>query len=356
MSETDPRPNILFIMTDQHRFDCLGCHGHPVVKTPNIDGLAARGVDFQSCYAQSALCMPSRLSFFTGQYLHTHGIQSNSRDPDTSRLTLLPALLRDQGYQTGMVGKGHAGNNRKIGFEQVRLCGGAHTGEETAYPAYLRSHGFEGRWTDDRAVKAYDAYTGSIPYQHSLEAWTGDEALAFLAARDRAKPFFLWTSFERPHPPAVVPSDNPFPYDPATIPLPTHDERWYTGPHTKRPGCENMWNVFHTGEPALRQALANYYSLISMIDDQVGRIVRALEEAGDLERTIIVFTADHGEFGGEFGQFGKNVSTFDVLYHIPMIVSWKGVSGPERLYELTESIDLMPTLLDLAGLATPRSV
>lgn len=356
MSMPKRYPNVLLVMTDQHRFDCLGCHGHAVVRTPHIDALAAEGVDFQSCYAQSALCMPSRISFFTGQYLHTHGIQSNGKTPDIRNLTMLPAMLRDQGYQTALIGKGHAGKAIDAGFQHVRLCGGLHNGETNDYTAYLQRQGLNPKWTDNRAVKAYDAYTGEIPYRHSLEAWTGDESIAFLAQRDPARPFFLWTSFERPHPPAIMPPDNPFPYDPAQVTLPPCDARWYTGPDTKRAGCENMWNVFNTGEPALRQALAHYYSLISMIDDQVGRIVRQLEAAGELDHTIIVFTADHGDFGGEYGQFGKNVSTYDVLYRIPMIVSWKGHTGREQIRDLTEAIDLMPTLLDLVGLPIPRTV
>jgi arylsulfatase A-like enzyme len=350
------KPNILLIMTDQFRFDCMGCHGHPLVKTPALDGLARQGVDFQNAFAQSALCMPSRVSFFTGQYIHTHGIQSNGSKADMSRLTMLPNILQDQGYQTAMIGKGHAGPTRLIGFETARLCGGTHPGEANDYMRYLRENGYPPALNDDRSSRAYDAYTGDVPARHSLEAWTGDETLAFLAGRDTSRPFFLWTSFERPHPPAVVPPDNPFPYDPAAVTLPPRDESWYAGPDTKRAGCENMWNTFHTGDDALRQALANYYSLISLIDQQVGRILDALEKHGERENTIVVFTADHGDFGGEYGQFGKNVSTYDVLYRIPLLVAWPGHSGADRIYEPVESIDLMPTLLELAGLPVPKTV
>lgn len=349
------KPNILFIMTDQHRFECLGCHGDPVVKTPNIDRLSADGVDFQRCYSQSAICMPSRVSAFTGQYLHTHGIQQNSGHAQLTGLTTLPNVLKQHGYQTATVGKTHGGPSGPLGFEYVRICGGESVGEVNSYHAYLEEHGLAEKGKD-QAFKAYDAFESAIPYEHTLEAWTANESLKFLDQRDPEKPFMLWMSFERPHAPTCVPPDNPFPYDPAAIELPPHDERFYTKPDTRRPGCENAWNVFNTGEKKMRQALANYYSLISMIDDQVGRVIRRLEESGEMENTLIIFTADHGEFAGEYGQFGKNTATFDVLYRIPFIWYWKGKTGRDRIYELVELIDFMPTILELTGIEIPRTV
>lgn len=349
------KPNILLLMTDQHRFECLGCHGHPMVRTPNIDRLAADGVDFQRCYSQSAICMPSRLSVFTGQYLHTHGVLHNSAAVSVTHLNTLPQRLKALGYQTAAIGKTHAGPCKDLGFDVSRICGGASNGEVNAYREYLAERGLT-EPDPDRAMKAYDAYVSALPYEHTNEAWTGNEALKFLEARDSESPFMLWLSFERPHAPTCVPSDNPFPYDPAAIELPPYDERFYNKPDTRRPGCENMWNVFNTGEPALRQALANYYSLISMIDDQIGRVLRHLEESGELDNTLVIFTADHGEFAGAYGQFGKNTSTFDVLYRVPFIWSWKGNTGRQRSYELVELVDLMPTVLDLVGDKCPRSV
>ncbi|MCF7837795.1 MAG: sulfatase-like hydrolase/transferase [Candidatus Marinimicrobia bacterium] len=349
------KPNILLIMTDQHRFDCLGCHGHPLVKTPHIDRLAAAGVDFQRCYAQSAICMPSRLTALTGQYLHTHGIQHNSRQVDVSHLTTLPQVLKQQGYQTAAVGKTHVGRSDEVGFDYARICAGAVVGETNQYNQYLADLGLS-EPDRDQAMKAYDAYVSAIPYEHTNEVWTANQALEFLNQRNAEQPFMLWLTFERPHAPTCVPPDNPFPYDPEAITLPPYDERFYTKPDTRRPGCENSWNVFNTGEKVLRQALANYYSLISMIDDQIGRVLGHLEETGALENTVVIFTADHGDFAGAYGQFGKNTSTFDVLYRVPFIWSWPGRTGRERSYELVELTDFMPTVLELAGIDCPASV
>lgn len=349
------KPNILFIMTDQHRFDCLGCHGHPLVKTPNIDRLAEHGVDFQRCYAQSAICMPSRVSAFTGQYIHTHGIMQNEKKVNVSHLTTLPNQLKEKGYQTAAIGKTHAGPSGKMGFDYFRICAGMAEGEENDYHRYLREQGLE-EADKEQAFKAYDAYESKIPYEHSTEAWTGTEALKYLESCDPDRPFLLWLTFERPHAPTSVPPDNPFPYNPQDIELPPYDESFYTKPDTRRAGCENAWNVFTTGEEKLRQALANYYSLISMIDDQVGRVVKLIEDKGELDNTIIVFTADHGEFGGEYGQFGKNISTYDVLYRIPFIWYWKGKTDREISHELVSLIDFMPTVLDLIDEPCPRTV
>ncbi len=349
-------------MTDQHRYEFLGGHGCPNLKTPHIDALMQEGVDFRRTYSQTAICMPSRVTVFSGQYLHTHGIQSNSTTADMGHLTLLPALLRDAGYATAMIGKNHAGHHAQIGFEHARICAGEHTGENNDYLNYLESHDLAQYWYGGgrpsglEKIREYMAYTSRIPYRHSVEAWTGDESIRYLRDRDKTKPFFLWTSFERPHPPICVPTDNPFPYDPDAVQLPPYSENWYNLPESCRPGVENIWNVHHTGEGPLRQAIANYMSLISMIDDQVGRIVAELAAQGELENTLIVFTADHGEFAGENGQFGKNVSTYDVLYRVPLVWYWKGKTQHDQFYEPTELTDVMPTILDLCGLETPRTV
>lgn len=350
------RPNVLIFFTDQHRYECLGCHGHPVVKTPNIDRLAEQGVDFQQTYSQSAICMPSRISMFTGQYLHTHGIQSNSSKVNLKSLTMLPAVLKKHGYLTAVIGKTHIGKSSEAGFEYARLCAALAGGETNHYKEYLQKNNMPAGPGDDSEYKSYDSYVSKVPYKHSPEHWTGEESIKFLESRDKEKPFFLWTSFERPHSPTCVPVDNPFPYDPEQIGLPPADLLFYTKPETKRPGCENMWNVFHTGEKVLRQAIANYFSLISMIDDQVGRIIKFLEKQGELENTIIVFTSDHGDFCGEFGQFGKNISTFDVLYSVPLIFFQKGVTDKEQIHEMTELVDVMPTLLEMLNIPCPRTV
>lgn len=355
------KPNILLFMTDQHRYECLSCHGHPVVKTPNIDRLACDGVDFQQTYAQVPICMPSRISLFTGQYAHVHGILSNSSTVDVSDLTMLPEFLKEHSYQTAAIGKNHAGHHEDVGFEYVRWCDGLNEGETNHYLEYLWQKGIlkQGETSfpdEDVAVKAYDAYVSKVPYEHTNEAWTGRESVEYLKNKDPDKPFFLWSSFERPHPPTSVPKDNPFPYAPDDIELPQYDLSWYSKPGTKRAGCENMWNVFNTGQEKLRQAMANYFTLISMIDDQVGTIVKQLEQNNELENTLIIFTSDHGDFCGEFGQFGKGAGAFDVLHRVPLIFYQKGVTGKEQIHELTELVDVMPTILDMAGIAVPRTV
>jgi arylsulfatase A-like enzyme len=333
-----------------------------MVKTPNIDKMAENGMDFQRTYSQSAICMPSRISLFTGQYLHTHGVQTNDSSVNVSHLITLPRMLKDEhNYQTAAIGKTHSGHCDDMGFEYARICNGENKGENNDYVDYLNDLGFQDKWykngwNDMKVTREYYESVSEIPYENSVEAWTGNETIKYLESIDKERPFLAWSTFERPHPPACVPKDNPFPYDPSEIELPPYDEKWYNKPDVKRPGCENMWNVFCTGEQKLRRAMSNYFSLISMIDDQIGRIIGKLEEIGELDNTIIVFTSDHGEFCGEYGQFGKNLSTFDVLHRIPMIFYWKGQTCKEQIHELTEMIDIMPTLLDLCEIEIPRTV
>lgn len=350
------RPNILFVVTDQQRWNCLGCHGHPVLRTPHLDALAAGGVDFQRAYAQAPECMPSRTTMLTGQYPHTHGVQNNSNDLDVGGLTMLPALLRGNGYQTALVGKSHFGPSAAVGFDYTRLHTGANRGEKSDYADYLARLGLREAGDKDCAYKFYDAYVRETPWEHAHEQWTGSEALRFLSARDRAKPFFACVSFRSPHAPTSVPPDNPFPYNPDDIELPEADLSFYDGLKKRRAGCENMWNVHHTGPEALRRAIANYLSLISMVDHQVGRLVAALKDEGALEDTIIVFTSDHGDYCGEYGQFGKQHHGHDVILRVPLIIAQAGVTGREEIHDLVELVDVMPTLLEMAGLPCPRTV
>lgn len=283
---------------------------------------------------------------------------SNSKYADVSRLTTLPKLLKNEySYQTAAIGKTHSGHCDDMGFGYSRICAGANDGEKNDYSVYLKKHGCGGKDRhSDKHMKEYDAYVSEIPYKHTVEAWTGDETIKYLKNIDRKKPFMLWSTFQRPHAPTCVPKDNPFPYNPSDIELLPYDEKWYNKPDVRRPGCENAWNVFQTGEKKLRQAIANYYSLISMIDDQIGRIMKQLDDMGELENTIIVFIADHGEFCGAYGQFGKNLTTFDVLHHVPFIFYWKGKTAWEQIHELNEMVDIMPTLLELCGFDCPKTV
>jgi arylsulfatase A-like enzyme len=190
-----------------------------------------------------------------------------------------------------------------------------------------------------------------------MEPWTGREAIRALEAVGD-QPFFLCVSFHGPHAPTEVAPDSPFRYDPDAVQLPASDAvEFETKPLYRRAGVENVWNVYATGERQLREALACYYSVISAIDDNVGKILAYLEREGKLDDTLVVFTADHGDYAGEHGQYGKTGrGVYEPLYRVPLIFNWRGHTGPHRFSDLVETIDFAPTLCELVGLPIPPQV
>ena len=366
------RPNILYIMTDRFNERCISAYGHPDVKTPVIDSLIETGVSFRNTFCQNALCQPSRVSIFSGQYPHTHGVENNYvHGGPKSEMSPLPRLLRDTaGYRTGAVGKIHLGTwPSQTGFDRIESCCDTTIGEagddsgECAYYRYLREKGFyeEFRKTaleSPQEVLNHMHYGDlDIPAEHSLEAWTVDQTIDFMDEPDEA-PFFAWCSFLRPHNPHMPPPDAPVKYDPDSLTLP-EDHALYVESkpgYQTRPGLETLWNSAAIGEKHLRNALAGYYGNISWIDHEIGRMLDHLRDTGKLENTIVIFSADHGCFAGNYGQIGVNGMTYDHLYRIPYIWNCPAHFPKSRFYDLVESIDLYPTLCDMLGLDIPPSV
>ncbi len=354
------KPNILFIMDDQHNARCLSCEGHPDVKTPNLDRLAEGGVRFTRAFAQSAICTPSRVSFFTGQYLSTHGVFGNSGWLPPETLSLAYYLKERAGYQTGAVGKLHLPRWETDGLDYKRVCDSAdvNPGEKTDYQLYLEKHGLGRYYRDFKNHEHFMAYISPIPEKHCLERWTADRAIEFIENRDPEKPFFLWLSFERPHSPHSPPPEKIGLYNPEKIKLPEKRSDYFYGKvYRSRPGVENIWHIDHSGEETFRKALSYYYTLITLIDENIGRVIEKLEKEDLLDETIIIFTSDHGDFAGEHGAIGKNMPTYDCLYRIPFIWFWKGRFLAGKVdNRLVESVDLFPTLCELIGIPIPPQV
>ena len=345
-------PNILFIMADQHNARCTGYEGHPDVRTPNLDNLVGDGVAFRRAYTCKAECMPSRMSFFTGLYTHCHGITGNIDSEIPDYPSIVEQLRTEAGYRTGAVGKWHIGDWKTCGFEDRVLAAGNRWGN--AYQQYLAEKCLEPAKLDKRRC---DAGCTGLTYEDSQTVWGARQTMTMIdRLAESDKPFFLWSSYSPPHNPYAVPVDNPFPYDPEEITLPPDDSRLYRmKPLSWRRGNENVWTREAVGEAKFREALANYYSLISMVDDAVGMTVAHLEKRGLLENTIIVYTADHGDFAGEHAMMGKNTpGPYEPLYRIPFVWYWKGRFGMDHVYNLTEVVDFYPTICELAGLPIPR--
>jgi len=226
-----PRPNVLWIMSDQHNAGCLGCEGRNV-RTPNLDALAARGVRFSHAYCNNPICAPSRISFITGQYCHTHRHIGNNlyhypqRNPNT-----LSAVARRQGYQTAMIGKAHMiGEWDREGFEYIRYCDLCDADRNDPLTCHYFKH-----LHDSGLVELYDQgtlpqyhpgkqthwFVSPIPHEHSLEVWTAKQTVEFLEQRDRRRPFFVQMSFQRPHAPLSPSPERADMYSPEDIDIPS---------------------------------------------------------------------------------------------------------------------------------------
>lgn len=366
------KPNVLWLMSDQHNANCVGYRNHPNVKTPNLDKIAANGVDFTRGYANNPICSPSRICFMTGTYMHTNGMFGNEHSeyalPNNDTLS---CLFRRYGYQTGLFGKSHMVRKwDEDGFESIAYTdlADAKRGDPftTHYFKYLDERGLADLYEEgDPKPGQQSTMDGSkpaaLPYEHSIERFTGNETLRFLENRDESRPFFIHMSFQRPHAP-IAPSKEHFDmYNPEDIVLPENafdylENRFEGKPSVIQQRVKNGCN-YPLADPdtkRLKRCLASYYALISVIDMEIGRVLDKLEQMGELENTIIFYTADHGDFAGEHGLFHKNLGIYESIQNIPFLLSWP--EGPKgvKCSELTESVDLYPTLCSLCNIPLPE--
>lgn len=346
------KPNILVFITDQQHADCLGFAGHPLVKTPNLDRLAARGAWFRHMYTCSAICAPSRTSFLTGTYLRTHQHMGNGGDLQRKLPSMASEALR-AGYRTGLTGKAHFPHSILEHFQTRNII--------SDYNAELKEQGLQ----DHDAETPFHQHFMSAPSKLSMDrhrvGWTADRAVDFIRTdNEKDEPFFLWCSFHPPHAPHTPSPEYDDLYDPEAIPVDWEAfERFERSRVGQRAMMETFWNIgsVRQNPEIFQKAVCRYLSLITMIDDAVGRVLQALEESGQADDTIIVFTSDHGDFAGHFGQLGKNIPGYDDLLRIPFVYVDPQREDHGRCVEsLHQSVDLFPALWERMGLEVPPTV
>lgn len=381
------RPNILLITLDQWRGDCLGWFGHPCVRTPHLDALARRGVAFRRHFAQAAPCAPARASLFTGLYLHNHRVVTNG-SPLENRHTTLALEARKAGYEPVLFGytdtpadpTGRAPDDPALSTYEGVLPGFT-TGlllpeDNAAWRAHLKAHGFEippgpkDVWLPDRSKPGSEGGGPTFAPTRFADAFSETNFLTEVAIRHLSvgrEPFFLHLSYLRPHPPFIAPEPWNALISPADVPPPVRaasreaegaQHPWLAA-HLDRIWAGNLLiqeklPLAHLTDRGLAQLRATYYGMIAQVDDAVGRLVRALDEQGKLNQTLIVITADHGEMLGDHWMFGKD-GYFDQSFHIPLIVIDPSADRSRgRIVDaFTEAVDVMPTILDRIGLPIP---
>ncbi len=383
-------PNLVVIMSDQHRADLMGCAGAAGVLTPNLDALASEGARFSRVSCQGPLCMPARASFMTERYVRDHGVYTNWAEIARSSPTYVKAL-RDAGYRTTLLGKAHlykdedkdarhiddmAPRLQALGFTEVIETGDKFAGATPnlytdalrerglldAYRRHIADRSYQGENESGQGatkrVPMWDSTPVPLPLDAYIDAWHGARAVEWIDAGDHAEPFFLFVGFPGPHDPWDAPQVAVDRYAGVDVTMPTT---------TRRPDIDgtgrygrllqaflDLSDTKTMTEEAIRGMRRAYSADVSVIDDAVGRIVAALGARGLLENTWIVYTSDHGEMGGNHGMMSKCV-LYDAAVRVPLILRPPGGCEPRVIDGLVEHLDVPATLRDVASAPALRA-
>ena len=349
------RPNILWICTDQQRFDTISALNNTQLDTPNIDKLVASGVAFERAYCQSPICTPSRASFLTGMYPSSVRGCSNGNDYWAEAAPLVTTLLSDAGYDCALAGKLHlAGAYGRIEprpkHDGYRLFHWSHDPEDQweAGHAYADWLGSQGHDLGEMRENPHD-----IPPELHQTTWCSDRAIDFIEADHGGKPWLMSVNIFDPH----EAFDQPQPY------LDRFDIESLSGPKFRESdlGAQAKLSDIDFQTPPRRPEEFNakwiqaaYYAMIELIDDNVGRMLESLEGSGQRDNTIVIFMSDHGEMLGDHGLLMKGCRFYDGAVRVPLIISWPGhFLGGSRRQALVELLDIAPTLLEAAGVRVP---
>jgi len=321
---TKKKPNILFILSDDHRWDAMSYMGHPVIKTPNMDRIAQEGVLFNNAFVTTSLCSPSRASFLTGQYAHNHGVKNNLTPWDNNNVTFLE-LIKKAGYHTGFIGKWHMPGN----FPELRGLDRLVT---------FTVDGGQGRYFNCPLI--VDGKEVPSKKEYITEELT-DYANDFIT-KNKNNPFCLYLSHKAAH--AMFTPSKKFKhiYDNIDLPLPPESDSWV--------GSTNG-NMY----PSTNQNLyRNYLACLTELDLHIGRVLNKLDELGIADNTIVIYAGDNGHFWGEHHLHDKRWP-YEEAIRIPFIVRYPGmITNPGRREDqMVLNIDLAPTLLEIAGATVP---
>ena len=339
----DKRPNILVIMSDEHNAGVLGCYGNGIVRTPNLDGLARRGIVFESCYCNSPLCVPSRLSFTSGKYASRVGAWSNSCWLPSADYPSLPHIMNAAGYESFLCGKMHYDRTRRYGFTEI----GGNTNKNTKGGRGRR------RKADDLEPKpGYSKRFNAFRPGESSDILRRDRkvtagTIEFLKTRKATdKPFFLFAGYIAPHFPLIVPEKYWEPYK-GKVPMPVIPEGHLESQPRNYQHLRIAFNVEDAPPEIVRKGRELYYGLTQWLDEEIGKVLRTLADSEVAENTIVIYTTDHGENMGEHGLWWKNC-VYEHAARVPLIISWpRRWKGRQRRTGACSLVDVVQTIAEL---------
>jgi arylsulfatase A-like enzyme len=365
--------NLLFLMTDQHRVDTLGAYGNKLVRTPNLDALAASGTRFDRWYTPTAICTPARASLLTGQAPFRHKVLANHERnvgyledlPDDT--FTFPQALREQGWNTGLVGKWHAGTEKSAadyGFDGPELPGWHNPVENEDYLAYLKENDLPAYEISDRIRGTLpNGGPGNLlaarlhqPVEATFEYYLATRTIELMRRyAAEGKPFYLATHFFGPHLPYIVPDAYFDMIDVDRVELPKSISETFEGKPPVQANYSAHWTFDTMPIEVTRKLIAVYWGYVALIDEQIGRILAALQELGLTDDTSVFFTCDHGEFTGAHRLHDKGPAMYEDIYRTPGIIRIPGAS-PQVRTEFVSLLDCTATILDLAGLPVDKAV
>ena len=343
-------PNILFVLCDDHRFDCLGAAGHPFLETPHLDALASDGAMLTHAYVTTSLCSPSRASILTGLYAHNHRVVDNYHPVDPN-LTFFPQLLQRSGYETAFIGKWHMGgdiDDPQRGFDHWV----AFRGQGTYWPD---GHGT----TREVPQTTYDGFNVNgklrVPQKGYITDELTDYAIQWLQQRDQQKPFFMYVSHKAVHADFVPADRHRGRYEHHALPIstPTTQEMdagnlpmWVRNQRNSRHGAEFGYNIADFS-PAVYYR--RYCESLLAVDDSVGRLNQFLRQNEMEDNTIVVYMGDNGFQFGDHGLIDKRTA-YEASAKVPLIIKAPNKVPAQQIFDaLVGNIDIAPTLLEAAG-------
>lgn len=348
-------PNILIIVTDQQRVDSVGAYGSTVCRTPNIDRVAAEGMRFDKAFTPTGLCSPVRCSLLSGVYPHEHRVLTNvglhpvraQLEPQDDRMS--PAL-KSAGYQMGYVGKWHVSKIDPPGFGYEDYVG---LGD---YMTWRRGEGLEIPDGFNNYL-VQEAVRDGAPAEKSRPAFLADNAIRLMDKYNEGEvPFFLRLDFHGPHFPNVVPEPYFSMYDPADIPQWPNNADTLDGKPAVQRIKQKHWRTEGLPWPKWAELVSAYYGEISLIDDQVGRVLKHLESLGLRDDTLVIWTTDHGDTIGAHGICNKDYTMYEEIYRVPMVARWPGTIAAGSVCDAFTHhfLDICGTILDLVGKSLPE--
>ncbi|MHC4647293.1 MAG: sulfatase-like hydrolase/transferase [Planctomycetota bacterium] len=343
------QPNILVIMSDEHNTGVLGCYGNDIIRTPNLDGLARRGIVFENCYCNSPLCVPSRLSFTSGKYASRVGAWSNTCWLPSADYPSLPRIMNATGYESYLCGKMHYDRTRRYGFTEI---GGSRN------TSFKRGRG-QRRDADDLDPKpGHSARFKAFRPGDKSDILRRDRAVTagttdFLKNRRATdKPFFLFAGYVAPHFPLIVPEEYWEPYK-GRVPMPVIPAGHLESQPRNYKHLRIAFNVEDAPPQIVRKGRELYYGLTQWLDEEIGQVLKMLADSEVAGNTIVIYTTDHGENLGEHGLWWKNC-VYEHAARVPLIVSWpQRWNAGQRRTGACSLVDVVQTIAELGGAKVP---